>query len=234
MCGRFQLTATGEELAEAFGLDEVPSLPDRYNIAPGQEIAVVRADARGRRRLSLVQWGLVPRFAEDPSGGPRSINARLETADRRSAFRESFRARRCLVPARGFYEWGRRGGRRQPYLIRRPDRGLLAFAGLWDEWRAPGGDRLQTCAILTTEPSEVVAPIHDRMPLMLSPAVLAAWLDPSLTDPARLREGLGASPPLEALPVSTWVNDVAHDDARCAEPLTADALAREPAQKRLF
>src|SRR3954471_19024979 len=110
MCGRFQLTATGEELAEAFGLVERSELPERYNIAPGQDIAVVRTEGSAGRRLSLVRWGLVPHFAEDAKGGARAINARLETADRRPAFRESFRRRRCVVPARGFYEWTSRGG----------------------------------------------------------------------------------------------------------------------------
>lgn len=222
MCGRFTLLIPGEELAESFGLEATPALAPRYNIAPTQEAAVVRVDEPGApRRLAELRWGLVPAWADDPSIGSRLINARAETVAEKPAFRDAFRERRCAVPADGFYEWAETdGGGKQPYVIRLADGGPFAFAGLWERWRGADGEELESFAILTTRPSEMVAEIHDRMPVLLRDARLDLWLDPEERRP----ESLGRvfpPPPEDALvayPVSRAVNDPSHDSPACLEP----------------
>ena len=239
MCGRTSLTATPEELAEAFALDEVPALAPRYNIAPTQPMPAVRVfAATGKRRLGLLRFGLVPHWAGDPSVGARLINARSETAKARAAFRDPFRERRCLVPATGFYEWRRVNRDRQPYLLHRRDGRLMGLAAVWDRWRpAPGveGEPIESCAILTTPANELVARLHDRMPLVLDPADFALWLDPQVTDPARLLPLLRPYPAEEmvAVPVSPRVNSPHNDDPSLVEPIEVSEAA-EPRQRTLF
>src|SRR5262245_10994329 len=133
MCGRFTLTSTPEALAERFGLESPPSAAPRFNIAPGQQVLAVRARGDGTRRAEALRWGLVPPWSS-PGQGPPLINARSETAAERPAFRDAFRARRCIVPASGFYEWADLGGYRQPYWIARPDGAYFGIAGLWGRW----------------------------------------------------------------------------------------------------
>jgi putative SOS response-associated peptidase YedK len=243
VCGRTNLTASPEELAEAFALDaaEVPALTPRYNIAPTQPMPVVRLDAaRLRRRLSLLRWGLVPRGASDPAVGARMINARSETARTRAAFRGPFRERRCLIPASGFYEWRRIEQSRQPYLLRRRDGGLMALAGLWDRW-APAssspttGEPIESCTILTTSANELVARLHDRMPVVLDPADYERWLDPEVEDVASLLPLLRPFPAAEmvAAPVSPRVNSPANDDPGLIEPIEPEAVP-QPRQRSLF
>lgn len=218
MCGRFTLTAPGEEVAEAFGLDEVPALSPRYNIAPTQPLLVVHlASPEGPRRAAWLRWGLVPAGAIEP--GRPLINARAETAWEKPSFREAFARRRCLVPADGFYEWAPEGGRKQPYLFRRSDGRPFAFAGLWEP--ASEADRPGTCVLLTTEPNELARRIHDRMPVILDPADHARWLDPRLSAPAALRPLLRPYPagPMTAHRVSGAVNDPAHDAPDCVSPV---------------
>ena len=220
MCGRYSLSAPGDLLAEVFDLPDVPSLAPRYNVAPTQEAAVVRQAAPGApRRLDLLRWGLVPAWAEGPHDGSRRINARFETVASRPSFRDSLRRQRCLVPADGFYEWRRQGRVRQPFHIRRPDRRPLAMAGLWASWRQPGSDAppLESFTVLTCPPNATVAPLHDRMPLVLPPAAWDVWLAGELADP---RAVLAALPPLpddavEAVPVSRLVNSPHHDEPGC-------------------
>lgn len=236
MCGRYQLEADPRELAEALGLEDLPELPARYNIAPTQEVPVVRMrrsapDGPEVRRLVTMRWGLVPHFAKDAREGVRAINARAETVDSRPAFRDAFARRRCLVPATGFYEWRRMGRVKQPYLIRRPDRKPFAFAGLWARWK--GGEQpLDTFTIVTTAANARVADVHDRMPVVLAPEDYARWLAPE-SDPGRLKALLGPAPDdaLELVPVSTRVNDVAADDPECARPVTPDEVR---GQRSLF
>jgi putative SOS response-associated peptidase YedK len=231
MCGRFTLKTPAEDVADAFRLEEAPALAPRYNIAPSQPVAVVRrAPGRAARRLDLLRWGLVPAWAADPRIGARMINARSETAFARPAFREPLRAgRRCLVPADGFYEWGAAGpGRaRRPFLIRRKDGRPFAFAGIWDRHRAPGAEEppLESVAVLTTEASDLVRPIHDRMPAILAPEAFETWLDPEIGDEARLGPLLAPAPAadFEAVPVGPRVNDPRHDDPEC--------LARAPLER---
>ena len=243
MCGGTNLTATPEELAEAFALDEAPELGPRYNIAPTQPMPAVRVHAAARtRRLSLLRWGLVPYWAADPAVGARMINARAETVARLPAFRDAFRERRCLVPASGFYEWRRAEKGRQPWLLRRRDGKLMGFAGLWDRWRpAPGDARhdepLESCAVLTTPANELVARLHDRMPLVLDPADYELWLDPDVRDPERLAALLRPFPAeeMEAIPVSPRVNSPNNDDASLLERVEPEPEPDpEPRQRTLF
>ncbi len=203
MCGRYTLTRAPEDLREEFGIDVIPAGAEpRYNIAPRQDAPVLARASTGELRMRMLNWGLVPWWAEDPRIGQRAINARAETAAEKPAFRDAFRERRCLVPADGFYEWLRPDGktRGQPYRIRRPNEEVITFAGLWERWRSADGEVLNSFTILTRPATGVTATIHDRMPVILSGAARAAWLDPD-TPPERLEALLTAEPPaLEADP----------------------------------
>ncbi len=231
MCGRFTLRAPASAVAEHFALlDLSPFLP-RYNVAPSQPIAVVRRDSRrdsrqgeSRRELVWLRWGLVPSWAKDPAIGNRMINARSETAAEKPSYRAAIRRRRCLVVADGFYEWQAAGKRKQPYFIHRPDDGLFAMAGLWEAWEGPDHSAIESCTLLTTEPNELLRPIHDRMPVILAKDDYEAWLDPSIEDPARVAHLLcpAASEAMTLRPVGTVVNSPANDDPRCIAP--ADGL----------
>ena len=221
MCGRFALFATSEQLAEHFGFTEAlaEALPPHYNVTPGQAVAVVR-ERDGARRLDLLKWGLVPFWAKDASIGQRLINARLDSLPDKPAFREAFTRRRCLIAASGFYEWGQAvQGRRRPYFIRGHGEPLLAFAGLWERWRAPDGRTLETCVIVTTDANATLAPIHHRMPVLVARADQARWLDPG-TSAADAAEIAARAPQVDAWPVSFAVNDPRNDAAALIEPLT--------------
>lgn len=217
MCGRFSLGVDTDRLIAEFGVSTVavPHEP-RFNLAPTQPVpAVVRAE--DGLRLGALRWGLVPPWAERPGDGPAMINARSETVDRRPAFAEPFRRRRCWVLADGFYEWFTdEDGRRAPVHFRRPDGRPFALAGLWDRWQGDD-DEVLSCVILTTEPSDVVRPVHDRMPVILPERDRERWLDPGAGRP-ELRALLQPYPALEARRVSPYVNDPANDDPRCIEP----------------
>jgi putative SOS response-associated peptidase YedK len=219
MCGRFSLTTPEELIAEVFALDERPKLSARYNIAPSQEVPVI-VQPEGRRKLEMHRWGmLAPGEAERDDA--LLINARAETVATKPLFREAFRARRCLIPADGFYEWRKAGSRREPFHIRLRDRRPFAFAGLWREEKDAQAQRpLRTCVIVTTEPNAVMGGIHDRMPAILAPEAYAAWLDASQAAPASLQPLLRPSPAgeMEAVRVSTYVNGAAAEGPRCLEP----------------
>jgi putative SOS response-associated peptidase YedK len=207
------LFAPPELLEEYFTLAApAAALPARYNLTPGQAVAVVR-ERDGRRTLDTLQWGLVPFWAKDAAIGRRLINARLESLPDKPAFREAWTRRRCLIPASGFYEWSEpKGGRKRPYFIAPGAEPLLALAGLWERWRAPSGERLETCVIVTTEASDELARIHERMPLLVPRSAHATWLDPhtSLEAVAALTRDL---PSLTIRPVGFAVNDPRNDDA---------------------
>jgi putative SOS response-associated peptidase YedK len=222
MCGRFTLTASGEALAEFFGLSEVPLLTPRYNIAPTQLVMAVRhTAAEDKRQAVFLRWGLVPSWAKDVGIANQLLNARSETAAEKPAFRAALRRRRCLIPADGFYEWLRQGKQRQPYCFRRWGDRPFAFAGLWEHWQDPAGTTLETCSILTTEANDLVRPVHDRMPVILPARSFAGWLDPALQDAARLVPMLRPYPAEEmrAFPVSPWVSNPRHEDPRCLTAL---------------
>lgn len=213
MCGRYTLTAEQEALAAALEVDRLfLEHRPRWNVAPTQEAPVVRVDDQGPR-LDPLRWGLVPWWADDPRIGNRLINARSETVARQRAFRDAFRrGQRCLVPVDGFYEWRNDPGGKTPHWIARPDREIFTLAGLWDRWKDPEGGQIRSFVILTTEPSPAVAPIHDRMPLVVPPGDRTLWLDPE-ADPERVEGLLRSMEPgeLEAWPVSTLVNRPAND-----------------------
>jgi len=222
MCGRFLLTATPEELQALFGYLDGEAFPPRYNIAPTQPIAVVRM-MHGARRFGLVRWGLIPPFAEDPKKFQLLINARAETVEEKPSFRNAMRYRRCLVPASGFYEWrrmpGSNSGRtRQPFWLRPRDGQPVAFAGLWENWYAKDGSDIESGAIITITANRVVAPIHDRMPVVIAPRDFGQWLEGT---PAEAADLMRPAPDdvFEAVEVSRRVNAVANDDPDVLEPV---------------
>jgi putative SOS response-associated peptidase YedK len=222
MCGRYLLTSPVDLLRQLFRFMERPNLGPRYNIAPSQEVPIVRLSREGaRRELIQVRWGLVPYWADDIRIGNRLINARAETIARTPAFREAYERRRCLVPADGFYEWRKEGKQKQPLLIRRKDRVPFAFAGLWERWRQPDGQILRSCTIATCPPNELVAEVHNRMPVILAAEDHDRWLDPAAGAGRALLRPCPADW-LEALPVSPRVNSPANDDPEClAQPAAA-------------
>lgn len=219
MCGRYFLTTPGEVLAAALELESVPEIEPRYNIAPSQEVPIVRADAGGRE-LARVRWGLIPGWAKERAIGNRLINARGETVAEKPSFRDAFRKRRCLIPADGFFEWQKLPGGKQPFVLRRRGGGPIALAGLWSAWKDPEtGDPVETCAIVTTTPNELARKIHDRMPVLLGTEARKAWLDPAAA-PEDLSDLLVPYPAaeMEAYPVSRRVNDPGHDHPDCIKP----------------
>lgn len=219
MCGRFTLTLDPIELRQAFDLGEMPEewLP-RFNIAPSQPVAVV-ADAK-TRNVDFMRWGLVPSWAKDISIGNRLINARCETLTEKPSFRTAFARRRCLILADGFYEWKKseKKGPSQPYYYRLRDGAPFAFAGLWETWQSPEGDGLKSCTIITTAANELVARVHDRMPVMLNPSTGWKWLEGGSNE--ELMTLLKPYPPgeMEAYPVSRMVNDPAKDGPELIRP----------------
>ena len=217
MCGRFTLRTPSHKLIEQFGLETAkPSEPwdaivPRYNIAPSQTILAVRPSALGRELVSM-KWGFVPAWAPDPKGA--MINARSETAAAKPTFRDAFRKRRCLIPADGFYEWKKTRRRKEPYHIRLTDGRLFAFAGLWESWQ--GTD---TCTILTTTANPLVAPLHDRMPVILGTENYGRWLDPAAqTDQLQALLKPYPETQLSATPVDSRVNSAASEDPECLAP----------------
>jgi putative SOS response-associated peptidase YedK len=221
MCGRYSITTPVEALRRLFGFaGPARNLAARYNVAPRQDVPVVRAAGDGVRALAMLRWGLVPSWAKDPGIGDRLINARSETAHEKPSFRAAFKSRRCILPADGFYEWKKEGGVKQPYRICLDDGGPFGLAGLWERWSDPAGGVLETCAILTTEANAQVRPIHHRMPVILDPGDHAAWLDADGIDTVAAR---ALARPFEegrlvAYPVSRHVNAARNDDAACIEP----------------
>ena len=218
MCGRFTLTVDQDELSERFGCPIiVPDYRPRYNVAPSQIMPVV-VDEQGRNGLTMMKWGLVPHWSKDALISNKLINARMETAAEKPAFRDSFQRRRCLIPADGYYEWMRLGKTRQPLRIVLKSRELFGFAGLWDIWNDEKGQALWTFTILTTEPVESIRSIHNRMPLIIRREDEEYWLrETKKMTPAEASTFLGRIKPvddLEAYPVSSLVNSIANDDPK--------------------
>ncbi|VAW31540.1 FIG00871087: hypothetical protein [hydrothermal vent metagenome] len=227
MCGRFALMMPTEQLAMAFNVNQTavaalpPSVP-RYNIAPTQPIVAIRLDENGQRALTFFHWGLIPSWAKDMKFGSRMINARSETVAEKPSFRAAFKRRRCLIPADGFYEWQKLPSGKQPTFIR-PAEGEerpFAFAGLWEVWRDAEGSVLQSCTILTTKPNELMAPIHNRMPVIVEPEDFDLWLHPEPNP----EQGLHLLRPypadkMIAYPVSTLVNSPRNDLPDCIQPV---------------
>jgi len=222
MCGRFTLFEPDKVIAKEFGVSAFAPRSPRYNIAPSQPITAVRATLTGSgREIALLRWGLIPSWSKDPAIGNRLINARAETARGKPSFRNAFRRHRCLIPANGFYEWQRQERGKQPYFVRMRNERLFAFAGLWDRWESPDEGVIETCTILTTAANTVLAPIHDRMPVILPQGDYDRWLDPALLNTDSLAPLLVPFPPEDmlAFPVSPRVNAPTIDDERCIAPL---------------
>jgi putative SOS response-associated peptidase YedK len=221
MCGRFTLTVDPADLREAFGnYTFPPKFAPRFNIAPSQPILAIPNDAKNKADFFV--WGLIPSWAKDPAMGNRLINARGETLAEKPSFRGAFKYKRCLILADGFYEWKSQPGTKikVPHFIFLKSRQPFAFAGLWDEWHSPDGDSIRSAAIVTTGPNELMAPIHNRMPVILPPSAYAQWLNPAPQTPDRLLPLLKPFPAAEmsAHPVSTLVNSPANDRAELVVP----------------
>jgi len=236
MCGRFTLRTPPAVLIEHFDLNvrgdrQLPLFEARYNIAPTQDVLVVRADpADGHRVAAMLRWGLIPSWSKSDkvASGPPMINARAETLAEKPTFRTAYRRRRCLIPADGFYEWqqspGAARGKKQPFYIRRPDNAPFAFAGLWEKWTqrpseppTEGELTIESCTIVTTSANSTLRDLHDRMPVILAPGDYATWLDTKIEDPGALEHMLApcGDGELVAEPVGTHVNKVANDDPGC-------------------
>ncbi|MEM8861218.1 MAG: SOS response-associated peptidase [Chloroflexota bacterium] len=217
MCGRFALDDDGENLQAEFGLAEVPMMAQRYNIAPTQPVAAVGLNKAGQRGLTHFHWGLVPSWSKDTKMAGRMINARSETAHEKPSFRAPFKRRRCIIPASGFFEWKKEGSKKQPVYIHPNDgRKFFGMAGLWENWMSPDGSELRSCTILTTEPNELMADVHNRMPVILDPADYDTWMDSQT--PLPVVSSLLAQYPAEKMtyyPVSTFVNSVRNEGPQC-------------------
>ena len=243
MCGRFTSTTPASVLADYFdaetALDDVPS---NFNVAPTTDVNVVFEDSTGQRRLDLMFWGLVPSWAESPAIGSRLINARSETAAAKPSFRSAFRRSRCLIPVDGFYEWVQVPDRKkkQPVYICARDSEPLAFAGLSETWRPRGGEdsdgSLRSCSILTGPPNQLIASLHDRMPIILPRDVWAIWLDPHNADLDELQTLLVPAPEslLRWWPVSTRVNTARINDPSLVEPIEITPDGEADGQARLL
>jgi putative SOS response-associated peptidase YedK len=237
MCGRFTLALSAEAIAQAFALPSPPRLEPRFNIAPTQPAPVIVAagtvpfpkdveipDGEGDRQFTYLYWGLIPSWSKDPTIGARMINARAETVQEKPSFRTAFKKRRCLVVADGFYEWKGTGKSKQPYFFYVGNSGEqrhpFAFAGLWEHWRSPEGDTVNSCTILTTEANNVLRPVHDRMPVILHPENYDQWLDPDFQKPEPLQSLLRPydTDPMGSHAVSTIVNSPKNDTPQCITP----------------
>ena len=219
MCGRFALKAPKSELIDLFDLASCDDYPVRYNIAPGTDIPVIRRSPEGQRVLHLLRWGLIPHWAKDPTIGARLVNARSESVADKPAFRDAFRRRRCLVPADGFYEWKTDGKVRQPYYFSATAGTPLALAGLWESWKAPDGTIVRTVCLLTTEANELMAPVHERMPVIVGRDDWTAWLGESAEDITALLRPC-AREELQAWPVDRRVSRSDEEGAALIAPPT--------------
>lgn len=222
MCGRFTLTVDPAELKEHYENASFPGqFAPRYNISPSQAVLAIPND--GRNTADFFVWGLIPSWAKDPSIGNRMINARGETLAERPAYRGAYKYKRCLIPADGFYEWKGQPGTKAktPYFIHLKNGIPFAFAGLWDEWNAADGAPIRTCTIITTSPNPLMAPIHDRMPVILRPEDYSDWLDPAPRAATSLQRLIAAFPAeqMEAYPVSALVNSPSNDRAELLQPV---------------
>ncbi|MDM9629176.1 SOS response-associated peptidase [Rhizobium sp. S152] len=253
MCGRYALTVSPEELKEILGIMELEDFPARYNIAPTQPILVVASDGpqeRGSnlpdRRAVLVRWGFTPGWVKDPKQFPLLINARSETAIEKASFRAAMRHRRVLIPASGFYEWHRpskeSGASSQAYWIKPRHGGVVAFAGLMETWSSADGSEVDTGAILTTAANASIAPIHDRMPVVIKPEDFSRWLDCKTQEPRQVADLMKPVEEdfFEAIPVSDRVNKVANmgpdlqDAVEVEKPLPVEKKKPDDGQLSFF
>jgi len=220
MCGRFTLHTPEARIRETFNLEQTQpiGLTPRFNIAPSQQIPIIRNSESGPEMM-LARWGLVPAWSKEPKTKYSTINARIESVAVKPTYRASFRHKRCLIPADGFYEWQVVNGHKVPHYIRMRDGDVFAFAGLWEHWEHEG-ETLDSCSIIVMPANEVMKPLHDRMPAIISPTHYDLWLDSRITEKQEVMQLLNSatSARLKAYPVSPWVNVPRHDDERCIQP----------------
>jgi len=220
MCGRYVAATPPDQLAELFGVTDIRAgdLGPHWNVAPTMDVYAVAEGSDGERRLGAFRWGLVPWFSKGPAGAAKMINARAETVAEKPSFRRALERRRCVLPADGFYEWLRTGKEKLPHLFAAADGSVLGLAGLWEVWRPedePDAEPLRTCTIVTTTANATMAPIHNRMPVVLPPDAWAGWLDRAVTRAADVVGLLVPAPEglLVRRAVSPRVNSVKNDDA---------------------
>jgi len=218
VCGRATLTVSVDEVAETLGALPLDADfgPPKFNLAPSQPMLIVRSQRGSHtREMALATWGLVPHWAkadEAKSIAHRCVQARVETVAKAPAFRDAFRARRCLVVVDGFYEWNKA---RMPFHVRREDKKPFAIAGVWERWTSPDGEIVESCAVVTTKAEGKIRELHDRMPLVIAPDDYDNWLGGTI-------DNVTSPPDLVIVPVSKHVNNVKNDDPRCIEPITAE------------
>jgi putative SOS response-associated peptidase YedK len=218
MCGRFSLSVDPEELQDAWPQVTFPrSMQARFNISPTQPVLAISNDSSSKADFFI--WGLIPSWAKDPSIAPRLINARSETLAEKPSFRGAYKYHRCLILANGFYEWKQQANTKTktPFFIHLKNGKPFAFAGLWDEWHSSDGSQIRTCTIITTSPNELIASIHDRMPVILPSRDHTKWLDPA-PQPSEALQGMLLPYPQEemmASPVSSFVNNPANEGTAC-------------------
>lgn len=219
MCGRFTSLLSPELLESVYGVRPPASLAPRYNIAPTQRVHIVREDDAGSRECAEARWGLVPHWAKDLSLGNKLFNARCETVAEKSSFRNAIRHRRCIVPASGFFEWAETPKGKVPYYITAREGSPFSIAGIWENWKTPGGGMLESCTLLTTEANSLMATIHERMPVILQPSDFEAWLDRSVTDSQELQRFYQPYPAelMQEWPVSTFINSPVHNSYECIQ-----------------
>jgi putative SOS response-associated peptidase YedK len=232
MCGRYTIASPPEAIRALLGYEERPNFPPRYNVAPTQPIPIVRL-TEGARHFALVRWGLLPSWVKDPKTFTLLINARAESVNDKPAFRAAMKRRRCLIPADGFYEWQKRGERKQPFFVHAKSGTPLIFAGLWETWCGPNGEELETAVIVTCEANRLLASIHSRMPVIVPPEAFDLWLDCTNVDASTAEALLRPAPEslLEAYEVPLAVNRVANDDAKLIEPLAPGAAPEQAPAK---
>ncbi len=230
MCSRYTLTSPMEAVRSYFGHVNAAPLMPRYNIAPTQPAAIIRLNAKSERELALVRWGLIPGWVKDPNGFATLVNARSETAAQKPSFRSALRYRRCLIPADGFYEWTGPKGNKQPHLIRANmppaaagtnQRPQLALAGVWEHWMGADGSEMETMAILTTQANRFMAPLHDRMPVILQAHDFERWLDCKMGRAQDIADLLKPAPEdlLEEIAVNRELNNPRHEGPHLHEPV---------------
>jgi putative SOS response-associated peptidase YedK len=232
MCARYVITSPAQAVRALFGYAELPNFPQRYNVAPTQPIPIVRLNG-GKRSFALVRWGFLPSWVKDPRGFSLLINARGESVLDKPAFRNAIRRRRCLLPADGFYEWSDATPRR-PYFVRPKSGAPIAFAGLWETWCGPNGEEVDTATIVTTQANRLLAPIHDRMPVIVPSDAFNLWLDCANVDAttATALFAPAADALLEWYPVSKVVNRASNDSPELILPAPAsDDTAGEAPDK---
>lgn len=221
MCGRFVFDIPSEILLETFGLMDLPDVLARYNVTPTQQVPVVRKSADGLNRLDYLQWGLIPSWAKEKSIGVKLINARSETVTEKPAFRQAVKFRRCLIPASGFYEWKQEGKLKLPYYLQIKGNAPMGFAGLWESWKGPEGETVESCTILTTAANPLVGLVHERMPVILHPGEYGIWLDRNITDASGLTHLFQPYPAdlTKVRRVSPLVNSPKNDFAQLLDPV---------------